>query len=851
MAPSSAAAGQPDIVILLTDQQRAKAMGVVDPAGFHTPAMDQLAREGTRFTHAFCATPQCSPARAAFWTGRFPHRTGVMGNIGGEPVPAGMSSPLNPKIPSLGQVFSAAGYETAYFGKWHLGKTPGQYGFQTHAAERADAEATRQAVAFLKKRSAPPGNQRPLLMVVSWVNPHDIYAINRGRDFDATALKSARLPENLHDDLRQKPFPQRLFLEADQGKAVRGYRQEDWQRYVAFYRRLTEEVDAAIGQVVQEVRRTLPEAVLVFSSDHGDLGGAHGLPFKGPAMYDELVRVPFIISQPGKFKPSVCDALVSQIDLLPTLCDLAHLSHPPGIDGRSLVPLLTGATESWTGRNAIFAEYYGKQDWRVPIRMVRTRDWKYVRYLGYGEELYHLESDPRELKNLAGVAERKQKQQDLAGRLDTWLAQTQDPFAQLTVTDRQGRPLPLPRETGVQTAASNRPPNIVLIIADDQAWTDFGFMGHPVIRTPHLDKLAAESALFPHGYVPTALCRASLATMLTGLYAGQHKICCNDPPEGVARETMHRFIQEAPTVPRLLRQLGYRSLQTGKFWEGHYSNGGFTHGMTEKGRHGDAGLVIGRQTLQPIYEFIEAGGEQPFFVWYAPMMPHEPHTPPERILQKYLVEGRNEKLARYWAMCEWFDETCGELLGWLDKKGLRQNTLVAFVVDNGWIQETGPSQTTRGWFAPKSKLSPYDGGVRTPILLRWPGRTKPGRLDDLVSSIDLAPTFLSACGLKPDERMTGWNLLDCAAGKMKLDRHAVFGETFLHTSVDLEKPERNLTHRWMRQGDWKLIVPVQPQAGPELYNLAGDPQEKTNLAARETQRMEQLLKTLNAWPGSR
>ena len=292
-------------------------------------------------------------------------------------------------------------------------------------------------------------------------------------------------------------------------------------------------------------------------------------------------------------------------------------------------------------------------------------------------------------------------------------------------------------------------------------------------------------------------------------------------------------------------------MQTGKSWEGHYSNGGFTHGLSDKGRHGDAGLVIGRQTLQPIYDFIEAGGEQPFFVWYAPMMPHEPHTPPERILRKYLVEGHNEKLARYWAMCEWFDETCGALLGWLDKKDLRRNTLVAFVVDNGWIQETGPSQTTRGWFAPKSKLSPYDGGVRTPILLRWPGLVKPGRYGDLVSSIDLAPTFLSACGLKPDERMPGLNLLDCAGGRMKLNRDAVFGEIFLHTSVDLEKPERNLTHRWMRQGDWKLIVPVQPPAAPELYNLASDPQEKTALAAQETQRVDQLLKVLNAWSGGR
>src|SRR5262245_52746572 len=133
----------------------------------------------------------------------------------------------------------------------------------------------------------------------------------------------------------------------------------------------------------------------------------------------------------------------------------------------------------------------------------------------------------------------------------------------------------------LHTSASNviadeRPPNVVMIVADDQSWTDFGFMGHNVIQTPRLDRLAAESALFPNAYVPTSLCRASLATLLTGLYAHQHKICCNDPPEGVDRALMHPFIKQAPTVPRLLAKAGYRSFQTGKFWEGHHSNAGFT-----------------------------------------------------------------------------------------------------------------------------------------------------------------------------------------------------------------------------------------------------------------------------------
>lgn len=400
----------------------------------------------------------------------------------------------------------------------------------------------------------------------------------------------------------------------------------------------------------------------------------------------------------------------------------------------------------------------------------------------------------------------------------------------------------------VSTGYSAQPPNVVMIIADDQGWTDFGFMGHRVIKTPYLDKFAKESALFPNAYVPTSLCRASLATLLTGLYGHQHKICCNDPPEGVDREAMHTFIKEAPALPRLLAKEGYRSFQTGKFWEGHYANAGFTDGMTTKGRHGEDGLIIGRQTMQPIYDFIEADRTKPFFLWYAPMMPHEPHNPPPRLVSKYSVEGRNMKLVRYYAMCEWFDETCGDLLGYLEEHGLRDNTLVVFVVDNGWIQETGEIRTTRGWFMPKSKLSPYDGGLRTPVMLRLPGKTKPGKYKDLVSTIDLAPTILTACGLAPPREMPGLSLLDVAAGRGSLERDAVFGEIFEHTAVSLDKPALNLTHRWVRQQNLKLILSEDSGKPPELYDLLRDPHEETNIVSPQNREQVTALTTLiNGW----
>jgi len=390
-------------------------------------------------------------------------------------------------------------------------------------------------------------------------------------------------------------------------------------------------------------------------------------------------------------------------------------------------------------------------------------------------------------------------------------------------------------------------PNLVLIVSDDQGWTDFSFMGHPEIKTPRIDQLAAESVQFPQGYVPTSLCRASLATLLTGQYGHQHRICCNDPPEGVDRAAMHPFIRQAPALPRLLAAEGYLSLQTGKFWEGHFSNAGFTHGMTVKGRHGDDGLKIGRETFAPIDQFLDEAGSRPFFLWYAPMLPHEPHNPPPRLLQKYERPDLHPKLAKYHAMCEWFDETVGTLLDKLDQRGLRDNTVVLFTVDNGWIQETGANRTTRGWFAPKSKLSPYDGGLRFPLLIRWPGVLQPARRDDLVSSIDVVPTLLGAAGVPIPAEMPGLNLLPAAREATPLPRTRVFGEIFEHTASTLERPALDLTHRWVREGDWKLILFEADGQPPELYHLRQDPFEQLNLADREPERVSHLREAIDQW----
>jgi arylsulfatase A-like enzyme len=411
----------------------------------------------------------------------------------------------------------------------------------------------------------------------------------------------------------------------------------------------------------------------------------------------------------------------------------------------------------------------------------------------------------------------------------------------------------------LRSIAPAAPPNVVMIISDDQAWTDFGFMGHPVIQTPNLDRLASESLVFTRGCVPSSLCRPSLATLATGLYPHQHKITSNDPPLGLPREEFLRqrmeqiaYIDRVPTLPRMLGEKGYLSMQTGKWWEGRFSRGGFTHGMTHGdpkrgGRHGDEGLKIGRQGLEPIFRFIEEACDRPFFVWYAPFLPHQPHNPPDRLLDKYRDETDSIQVARYWAMCEWFDETCGQLLDYLGRKELAASTLVVFVVDNGWIQ-----RVDAGGYAPKSKRSPYDGGLRTPIMLRWPGSVEPARDERTpVISIDLAPTILAACGLKPTADMQGVNLLD---RKSLARRKAIFGETFTHNAVDVHDPASSLEYRWCVEGRWKLLVPnpANVRGGQmELYDVIADPHEENNVAGAHEDRVVHMLRLIDAWWAAR
>lgn len=405
---------------------------------------------------------------------------------------------------------------------------------------------------------------------------------------------------------------------------------------------------------------------------------------------------------------------------------------------------------------------------------------------------------------------------------------------------------------GPVVGAKSPKPNVILIISDDHAFTHYGFMGHEIVQTPHLDRLAAESLLYTRGYV-MPVCSPSLASLLTGKMPSAHGITGNDLSAGRSqpgqREALAgRLFANSLMLPKAVTAAGYLTFQTGKIWNGTYKDFGFTHGMTDTaGRHGDAGLKIAREGMKPIYDFIETAKaeKKPFFIWHAPFLPHDPHNPTEERLAKYKGKGPTPAAEKYHAMVDWLDETTGELDEFLEKNDLKANTVILYLADNGW-------DAAHGYEGNRAKLSPYETGIRTPMFIRWPGKVKPLRDDEtLAHIIDFPTTILGITGAKNPGDLPGLNLMDREAMKA---RKSVFVEVYTHDIADLADPVKSRIADVVIDGWWKLIVPgpAKPDrpfssvpAAVVLFDLKNDPLEQNDLAKNhpaEVARLKGLLK---------
>ncbi|MBM4163197.1 MAG: DUF4976 domain-containing protein [Lentisphaerae bacterium] len=425
----------PSILFVFSDQQHWEAVGFAD-ASFETPNQTRLASEGIVFRNAFCTTPQCSPSRSSIMTGLYPSRTGVWGNIGS----AG-GNPL--QMRTIGARLRESGYRTAYFGKWHLGKDPvGTDGWDedfgvTGPETTDDREVTRRAIRFLQ---ATGKTDRPFALFLSYNNPHDIYHFDG--ESDPTPKRAVALPPTWHDkDLATVPFVQQQFMTEDQGRIMTGTGYPAWERYRELYREKVKLYDEELGRVLAALKdRDLDDSTLVIAtSDHGDMDGQHRLIYKGPFMYEHMMRVPLIIRPPAasrRKRALTVDFHTVNVDLVPTLAEFAGIELPD-TDGVSLKPFIEHQAP-FCARQFVIGQYYSKQKWVNPIRMVRTAHYKYNRYQKHGEELYDLATDPLELQNRAHDPDCNHVKQELASILTHWMDDNGDPFDTQLPTTREG-----------------------------------------------------------------------------------------------------------------------------------------------------------------------------------------------------------------------------------------------------------------------------------------------------------------------------------------------------------------------------------------------------------------------------
>ncbi len=481
-------AAPPNVLLFMTDQQRWDTLGSTGRTPCRTPNLDRLSRAGVTFDRCLTPDPICCPARAALFTGRYPHATGV-----------GNNRELPLERPALPEVFHQAGYHVAYAGKWHLGHGRAQAGFHAFAGERGreykqwleahnfedtypygrpefsfffngegrnrissphtapqpgltettfDTWVANRALEHLETRPL----DRPFFHVCSFHGPHPVFSVPEPYYslYDPAAVPE---PANFADPMDGKPAFQRRSIWHGAAKA-HGTTWEPWRRSMAVYWGYITLLDELIGRVLGRLESLglADDTIVVMTADHGELMGSHGL-FQKSSMYEEALRVPLIIRAP-RLVPAAAGgrrivAPVSLTDLAPTLLGLTGLGdlgtrllEPHGRDlstwlaGQEPVPPAFLGSGDDPAAGAVFSEYKPYQgEGMTDIRCIIGPRYKYAWNRDDRDELYDTWADPLELHNRAGDPALGEVRRALRQRLLAWMQQTDDPLASAVLSD--------------------------------------------------------------------------------------------------------------------------------------------------------------------------------------------------------------------------------------------------------------------------------------------------------------------------------------------------------------------------------------------------------------------------------
>jgi arylsulfatase A-like enzyme len=427
-------------------------------------------------------------------------------------------------------------------------------------------------------------------------------------------------------------------------------------------------------------------------------------------------------------------------------------------------------------------------------------------------------------------------------------------------------------------AIAQQPPNILLINIDDMGWRDVGFMGSEFFETPNLDALAAEGMIFTNAYASASNCAPSRACLMSGQWTPRHGIYTvanSDRGESKTRKlipTPNKTVlpDSQYTMDEALKDAGYITCHAGKW---HLNNDPTTQGFdvniggTHAGHPSSYYPPYKNVPLEPptddyyltnlimdkTLEFIKSVGENPFFMNYSPYAVHTPLHPVKKLLPKYKNKtawnGQNN--ADYATMIENLDIQIGRLIDVLKSTGKFDETFILFTSDNG-----GHYGITKQWPLRSGKGSYYEGGIREPMFVHWPGKVAPGTQSDVpVTNLDFYPTFLEVAGVKKpaDKILDGKSILPILTGQGTFEKRPLFWHFPIYLEAYLKDGDRTQDPLFrtrpgsaVRMGNWKLIHYFEND-DYELYNLKEDIAENNNLAKLNPEKLNELLTQLENW----
>ncbi len=429
-------------------------------------------------------------------------------------------------------------------------------------------------------------------------------------------------------------------------------------------------------------------------------------------------------------------------------------------------------------------------------------------------------------------------------------------------------------------AVSHNPeqPNIVFINVDDLGWTDLGFMGSDYYETPNIDQLSSEGIVFNDAYAPAANCAPSRACVLTGQNTPRHGVyTVGNPAQGPEKERKlipinnTRGIEENNiTFASILQDAGYKTATIGKWhisedplkhgfdvniggaYFGYPINGYFSPWDIPNLENGEDGDYLPERLNQEAINFIKNTGDQPYLLYLPYFLVHTPIQAKPESVEKYLDKEANpdHHNATYAAMVEAMDDRVGKLLKAIDESGAKENTLVLLTSDNGGVQWVSRQDPLRG-----GKGSYFEGGIRVPMIARWPGNIDGGQVsNEPVTGIDLFPTFVDAANLDIPENkiIDGDSLLPLMQGREGIKERSIFWhypiylKNIKNISGTRHEHFRVKPGSAVRKGDWKLHLLYEDNSY-ELYNVVDDIGETLNLVDSKPEQFRVMKAEMDYW----